>query len=195
MHVTRRISLVLLVALAGAVTVAPAVAQAAPATDRLLAGRGRRRGVQLRRPVLRVRRRRSGQSAPCSFTPQPPSTLNPAEGCTAIGAVPDGSGYWLLNTFRQPTPYGGAGFVGGQSGCTSLNGAQGTWVAMASSLTGAGYWMVSSNGAVMGCGDAPAPYGGVATEQLAAPIVGMAVHPGRPGVLVGSGRRRGVRLR
>ena len=118
-----------------------------------------------------------GQPAACAFTPQPPSTLNSAEGCTAIAAVPDGSGYWVLNAFRQPTPYGGAGLVGGNTGCTSLNGAQGTWVGMASSLSGAGYWMVSSNGAVMGCGDAPAPYGGVATETLAAPIVGMAATP------------------
>ena len=51
-----------------------------------------------------------GVPAPCAITPQPPSTLNASQGCASIGGVADGSGYWLLNLARQPTPFGGAGF-------------------------------------------------------------------------------------
>jgi hypothetical protein len=120
--------------------------------------------------------RTAGTLGACTFTPQAPSPLNPAFGCTAIAAPSNGGGYWLLNAFRQAAPLGGVG-LGPQGACTSLNGARGSWVGMASSASGAGYWLVSSNGAVLGCGDVPAPSGGLTTVALDAPIVGMAATP------------------
>jgi hypothetical protein len=175
MHALRRTTLVIVLALAGAVTWAPAVARAQPVPGYWLAGAD---GGVFAFGAPFYGSGSSAGSAACGFTPQAPSTLNGREGCTAIGAVSSGSGYWLLNMFRQATGFGGAGFVGGSHGCTSLNGASGKWVGMASSSTGAGYWLVASDGGVMGCGDAPPPYGVVSGEPLAAPIVGMAATPG-----------------
>ncbi|HEY4928575.1 MAG TPA: hypothetical protein VIH95_05445 [Acidimicrobiales bacterium] len=173
----RRMTLVLLIALAGAGVWAPGPAQARPASGGYwLAGADG--GVfSYAAPFYGSGVPVPGGPAPCMFTPQPPSTLTASQGCTAIGGVADGSGYWLLNLARQPTPFGGAGFSGADTGCTSLNGAEGTWVGMASSLDGAGYRMVASNGGVMGCGDAPPPYGGLTSETVAAPVVGMAATP------------------
>ncbi len=119
-----------------------------------------------------------GAPGPCSFTPQSPSPLNAALGCDALAATPSGSGYWLLNVSRfPPHPFGQAAQFGGPgTGCTSLNGAQGLWTGLASSTTGAGIWVVSSNGAVAGCGDA-VPLGGVTSLALNGPVVGMAATP------------------
>ncbi len=117
-----------------------------------------------------------GAPGPCSFTPQAPSTLNGGLGCDALAATPSGSGYWLLNVARfPPHPFGQATPFGGQTGtgCTSLNGAQGLWTGIASSATGGGIWAVSSNGGVIGCGDA-VPSGGVSSLALNGPVVGMA---------------------
>ncbi len=171
----RRTTVVLLSALVGAIVLTPPAAVAQPASGPGYWLAGSDGGVfAFDAPFYGSRSSTPGAPSPCSFSPQPPSTLNGADGCTAIGGVADGSGYWLLNTFRQPTPFGGAGYVGGNAACSSLNGAQGTWVGMASSLSGAGYWAVASNGGVMACGDAPSPYGGLTGESLAAPVVGMA---------------------
>jgi len=171
----RRTMLVLLSTMVGAIGLAPSAAVAQPASGPGYWLAGADGGVfAFGAPFYGSGSLASGTPPPCSFTPQAPSTLNASEGCTAIGGVSNGSGYWLLNSYRQPTPFGGAGYVGGNYGCSSLNGARGTWVGMASSLTGAGYWMVASNGGVMGCGDAPPPYGGLTGETLAAPIVAMA---------------------
>jgi hypothetical protein len=109
---------------------------------------------------------------PCTFSPQPPSTLNGAFGCGAIAATPGGDGYWLLNVSRFPTAFGAA-TPPVQTGCTGLNGASGEWTGIASSPTGKGFFMVSSNGGVVGCGDAQ-PIGGLTSETLNAPVVGMA---------------------
>jgi hypothetical protein len=119
----------------------------------------------------------SGATDPvtCAFSPQPQSTLNPSLGCDAIASTPSGSGYWLLNAYRWATPFGQAG-QSGQSGCTSLNGAEGSWVGVASSPTGNGFFLASSNGAIVGCGDA-VPLGGLTTQALNAPVVGMAATP------------------
>src|SRR5580692_1305649 len=116
-----------------------------------------------------------GGPGPCSFTPQAPSTVDPSLGCTAVAATPNGSGLWLLNAFRQGFPLGQAG--PSPSGCTSLNGANGMWTGIASSATGAGYWAVSSNGGVLGCGDVTPPFGGVASLALNGQVVGMAATP------------------
>jgi hypothetical protein len=119
----------------------------------------------------------SGTTAPdaCSFSPQPPSQLNGALGCDAIAATPNGNGYWLVNANRWVTAFGQAGQPA-QTGCTSLNGAMGSWSGIASSATGKGFFLVGSNGGVVGCGDA-LPRGGLTTETLNAPVVGMAATP------------------
>lgn len=119
----------------------------------------------------------SGGLGACTFTPQPPSTLNGSLGCDAIAAPPGGTGYWVLNIVRQPTPFGQAGLGAPPGGCTSLNGAQGSWSGMASSISGAGYSLVSSNAGVLGCGDVQPPYGGLTSMPLNAPVVGMAATP------------------
>ena len=114
----------------------------------------------------------SAPAGPCTFSPQPPSTRDAALGCGAIATTPTGGGYWLLNVFRFPSAFGTAASPD-QSGCTGLNGAKGDWTGMASSPTGDGFFLASSNGAVAGCGDA-VPLGGAEAETLAAPVVGMA---------------------
>jgi hypothetical protein len=120
----------------------------------------------------------AGQIA-CGFSPQPPSTLNGALGCVEIASDPDGQGYWLLNGYRSATPFGGAGLSA--PSCTSLNGATGAWSGMAVAQEGHGFWLVSSNGGVMGCGSMPVPPGGTQDLTLVAPIVGMAATPDRGG--------------
>ncbi len=111
---------------------------------------------------------------PCNFSPQPPSLLNGAFGCRAIASTPSGNGYWLLNAYRFPTAFSQAAPpVQTGPGCTSLNGAKGVWTGIASSPTGNGFFMASSNGAVVGCGDA-VPSGGLSVENLNAPVVGIA---------------------
>ena len=127
----------------------------------------------------------SGNAGACDFSPQPPSTLNGALGCSAIASDPDGAGYWLLDAYRSATPYGNAQL--NPQSCTSLNGAIGRWTGMAAAPDGRGFWQVSSNGGVMGCGSMPPPLGGVTNLTLAAPIVAMAATPDRHGYwLVGA---------
>ena len=109
----------------------------------------------------------------CSFNPQPPSTLAGGLGCSAVAATPSGNGYWLLNAYKLAFPFGQAG---PNPACTSLNGAAGRWTGIASSKSG-GYWATSSNGAVLGCGDAPPPFASLSSMHLNAPIVGMAATP------------------
>jgi hypothetical protein len=123
----------------------------------------------------------------CGFSPQPPSTLSGTMGCDAIASTPSGNGYWLLNAFRSATAYGQAA----QSppvGCTSLNGAMGSWTGMASSPTGNGFFLTASNGGVLGCGDAVS-FGGLTTQRLNAPVVGIAATPDGQGywLLAGDG--------
>jgi len=119
----------------------------------------------------------SGKATPgaCSFSPQSPSTLNAAFGCDAIASTPSGNGYWLLNAYRWATAFGQAGQPD-QIGCTGLNGAKGSWAGIASSPTGNGFLLASSNGAVVGCGDA-VPFGGLSSTTLSAPVVGMSATP------------------
>ena len=114
---------------------------------------------------------------PCTFSPQPPSTLDGALGCGGIAATPTGDGYWLLNVFRFPTAFGKAASPG-EVGCTGIAVASGSWTGLASTPTGGGFFLTSSNGAVVGCGDA-VPIGGLDQDILAAPVVGMvATHDG-----------------
>ncbi len=112
---------------------------------------------------------------PCDFSPQSPSTLNGTLGCDAIASTPNGNGYWILNAYRSATAFGHAAQPL-QTGCTSTNGATGVWTGMASSPTGGGFFVASSNGAVMGCGDA-IPVGGATAHSLNASVVGIAATP------------------
>ncbi len=118
-------------------------------------------------------------SLACSFSPQPPSTADGAHGCDAIAATPSGSGYWLVNIYRLASGFGQAP-VPPQIGCTSLNGGEGSWVGATSTATGKGFFLASSNGAVLGCGDA-VPFVGLADESLNAPVVGIAATPASKG--------------
>jgi hypothetical protein len=119
----------------------------------------------------------SGATPPgaCTFSPQPPSTLNGTLGCAAIASTPSGNGYWLLNSFRFATAFGQAAQAS-QAGCTSLNGAAGFWAGIATSPTGEGFFVTASNGGVTGCGDV-VPFGGLTTQRLNAPVVGIAATP------------------
>jgi hypothetical protein len=111
----------------------------------------------------------------CDYSPQSPSALPGTLGCDAIASTPSANGYWLLNQYRSATAFGQAGQAL-QLGCTSLNGAKGIWTGLASSPSGKGFLVTSSNGGVMGCGDA-VPFGGPVTENLNAPVVGIAATP------------------
>jgi hypothetical protein len=111
----------------------------------------------------------------CDFSPQASSTRNPVLGCVGIASTPSGDGYWLLNAFRAAMAFGQAGQAL-QIGCTSLNGATGTWTGLASSPTGKGFFVTSSNGGVEGCGDA-VPFGGLTTKTLNAAVVGIEATP------------------
>jgi hypothetical protein len=50
------------------------------------------------------------------------------------------------------------------------------WTGTASSPTGNGFFVTSSNGGVEGCGDA-VPFGGLTAMTLNAPVVGIAATP------------------
>jgi hypothetical protein len=119
----------------------------------------------------------SGTTPPgaCYFSPQAPSTRDSVLGCVAIASTPSGSGYWLLNAFRSSTAFGQAGQAL-QAGCTGANGATGPWTGIASSPTGNGFFVTSSNGGVEGCGDA-VPFGGLTAMALNAPVAGIATTP------------------
>ena len=116
----------------------------------------------------------SGATPPgaCLFSPQTPSTYIATMGCGAMASTPNGTGYWLLNSFRSATAFGQAAQAL-QAGCTSLNGAMGFWTGLASSPTGNGFFVSASNGGVMGCGDA-VPLGGLTAQHPNAPVIGIA---------------------
>ena len=176
MPLLRAMTTTLVLSAAAAVAAGPATAQALapPATGYWLAGADG--GVfAFNAPFY-------GSGVPtgaCAFNPQTPSTLNSRLGCDALAPTSTGNGYWLVNAYRWPTAFGGAGSTS-QTGCTSLNGATGAWTGMASSATGQGFFMVAANGGVIGCGDA-VPDGGVTALTLTAPVVGIVPTPDHQG--------------
>jgi hypothetical protein len=96
-----------------------------------------------------------------------------------------GSGYWLANFASLPSAFGSAA-APAQLGCTALNGAGVGWSGIAATPSGRGFLLVSTNGGVLGCGDAT-PLGGVTNLHLAAPIAGIASTPDGKGYwLVGT---------
>ena len=105
--------------------------------------------------------------------------------CVGIAGSGASAGYWIANFSSLPSALGSASSPG-QLGCSGLNGAFGGWSGIAATPSGHGFFLVSGNGGVLGCGDA-APLGGVTTLPLADGIVGIAATPDGEGYwLVGS---------
>ena len=109
----RRIVVILVSTVAGALLIAPLPASGAPPPPGywLAAADG---GVfAFNAPFYGSGAFHPGAPGPCSFTPQSPSTLNAALGCDALAATPSGNGYWLLNVSRfPPHPFGQAALFG-----------------------------------------------------------------------------------
>ena len=90
-----------------------------------------------------------------------------------MAADPNG-GYWVATWSGSVTPYGGAPSLGSPA----LSGVRlnKPIVGMASTPSGAGYWLVASDGGIFSFGDA-AFYGSTGAIRLNQPIVGMASTP------------------
>jgi hypothetical protein len=126
----------------------------------------------------------------CPFISGPQPTINVSvsslifsgqvtseENCVGIAASEAGAGYWLANYSSLPSAFGSAAAaIGGSQGCTGLNGAEVGWSAIAATPSGHGFFLVSPNGGVLGCGDAT-PVGGVTDLHLSNLISGIAVTP------------------
>jgi hypothetical protein len=95
--------------------------------------------------------------------------------CVGIAGSEASSGYWVANFTSLPSAFGSAGALG-QLGCSSLNGAMVGWSGIAATPSGRGFFLVSVNGGVLGCGDAT-PLGGLTNMHLAASIEGIASTP------------------
>ncbi len=138
----------------------------------------------------------AGTPGLCAFAFGPGININPdslanADGvlsranCVGIAGSEGNSGYWIANFPSLPAQFGSAA-APGQLGCTSLNGAEVGWTGIAATPSGRGFFLVSQNGAVLGCGDAT-PVGGVTELHLANLIVGIATTPDGKGYwLVGA---------
>jgi hypothetical protein len=105
--------------------------------------------------------------------------------CVGVAGSEAGSGYWVANFGSLPSAFGPAAALG-QLGCSGLNGATFGWSGISATPSGRGFFLVSSNGGVLGCGDAT-PLGGVSALHLARPITGIASTPDGKGYwLVGT---------
>src|SRR3984957_11830600 len=105
--------------------------------------------------------------------------------CVGIAGSGANSGYWIANFASLPSAFGFA-TAPEQSGCSGLNGAMDGWSGISATPGGRGFFLVSVNGGVLDCGDAP-PLGGVTNLQLAGSIVGIASTPDGKGYwLVGA---------
>ena len=126
----RRSALILVSTVAGASLIAPLPAGAAPPSPGYWLGAADGGVFAFNAPFYGSRTFHPGAPGPCSFTLQPPSTLNAAFGCDALAAAPSGNGYWLLNLSRLPPhPFGEAALFSagaGSTGCTSLKRYAGT---------------------------------------------------------------------
>jgi hypothetical protein len=123
----------------------------------------------------------AAQGSSCGF---PPPVLYNYQRvfCTAIAPTPSGSGYWLVNLWDLPAfPFGQAGPQPSSSACAVLNQPgyqpESNWAGLASSNSGAGYWLASQLGLVLGCGDVKPLPGGPTTLRFNAPVVGIAATP------------------
>ncbi len=116
-------------------------------------------------------------SGACRVPIQLHSRVNPALGCDAIEATPNGDGYWLLNVHSWVTPFGDAGNPL-QGSCTDASElpSESDWVGVVSSPTGRGFVLVSSGGVLTACGDARFE-GDLFAIRLNAVPVGIAAMP------------------
>ncbi len=87
----------------------------------------------------------------------------------AVASTPDGTGYWVLDSNGDVTPYGSATAYGSLLG----QGLNAPPVGIASSPDGKGYWIVASDGGIFAYGDAGF-YGSAGAIHLNQPIVHMA---------------------
>ena len=94
--------------------------------------------------------------------------------CVGIAAAGAKPGYWIANFSSLPSGFGAA-TTPGVLGCSGLNGAFGGWSGIAPTSNG-GFFLVSENGGVLGCGDAT-PLGGVTNLPVVGSIVGIASTP------------------
>jgi hypothetical protein len=95
--------------------------------------------------------------------------------CVGMAGSEAGSGYWVANFGSLPSAFGSAAALG-QLGCSGLNGATFGWTGITATPSGRGFYLVSWNGAVLGCGDAT-PLGGVTNLHLTRPMTGIALTP------------------
>ncbi len=93
-----------------------------------------------------------------------------------MAATHDGGGYWLVASDGGIFNYGDAGFFG-SAGSLRLNA---PIVGMAATPDGGGYWLVASDGGIFSYGDAVF-HGSTGSIRLNQPVVGMAVAPGGSG--------------
>ncbi len=192
MHVMQRTLMVLGLGLLGAVLIAPAIGDAVAVQSApgywLVGGDG---GVfAFNAPFYGSGTPSASHGTPCGFPP-PLAYDYQHQFCTAIGATRSGSGYWLLNLWNPPIPYGQAGPAPSQNGCSVLNQpgyeVESDWVGVASSNSGGGYWLTSKLGLVMGCGDVTPPSGGPTSLRFNSPVVGITATPDGKGYwLVGA---------
>ena len=89
-----------------------------------------------------------------------------------MAATRDGGGYWLVASDGGVFNYGDAGFFGSAGGLT-LNA---PIVGMAATPDGGGYWLVASDGGIFSYGDAVF-HGSTGSIHLNQPVVGMAAAP------------------
>ena len=94
-----------------------------------------------------------------------------------IASTPDGRGYWVLalglSGMGSVLPFGDARFYGDETTSPGPAGHVGAPVALVPTRSGAGYWIVDSDGGVFTFGDA-AFYGYMGGTRLDSPVVGAA---------------------
>jgi len=115
-----------------------------------------------------------------------------------MAADPSGNGYWLVGADGGVFNLGGAGYYGSaySKGYTGLGGSNplpGKVVGMAAEPDGHGYWLLTSEGTVIGFGDATV-YGDLTNSRLPrAPMIGIVATPNGQGywLIASNGRAYG----
>ncbi len=113
-------------------------------------------------------------------------TLLPGERVSALSPTPTGAGYWLFTDRGRVHVYGDAPHWGDLSTIRSEHGVpvadilNGPVVGSSPTPTGAGYWMVASDGGIFAFGDAKF-YGSMGGTTLNGPVVGLAPTPSNRG--------------
>ncbi|MEO1064369.1 MAG: hypothetical protein AAFZ07_23360 [Actinomycetota bacterium] len=108
------------------------------------------------------------------------------ESVSALSRTPSGRGYWLFTDQGRVHAYGDARHFGDLSTVRSPDGRpiaevlNGPIIGSIATPTGAGYWMVASDGGIFAFGDAEF-YGSMGGEPLNGPVVGLAPTPSNQG--------------